>query len=144
MTLRPATPDDAPAIAAILVGWVQETPWMPKLHTPEEDRWFAGHLIATQEVTVLVLPEVAGFLARAGEDISALYLSAGARGQGHGSRLLAAAMAGRERLGLWTFQANAGARRFYARAGFREVAMTDGAGNDERLPDVQMQWERPS
>ena len=142
MTLRAAIPADAPAIAAILGGWVHETPWMPKLHTPEEDRWFAGHLIATQAVTVLDLPPVAGFLARDGGVISALYLSPAARGQGHGARLLAAARADCEVLTLWTFQANAGARRFYARAGFVEVAMTDGAGNDEGLPDVQMRWER--
>ena len=43
-------------------------------------------------------------------------------------------------LTLWTFQANDGARRFYAREGFREVEFTDGAGNAEKLPDVRLEW----
>jgi hypothetical protein len=36
--LRPATPDDAPALALIMGDWLHETDWMPVLHTREEDR----------------------------------------------------------------------------------------------------------
>jgi putative acetyltransferase len=40
-------------------------------------------------------------------------------------------------LRLWTFQRNAGARRFYERNGFAAVELTDGLGNEEREPDVR-------
>ena len=37
---------------------------------------------------------------------------------------------------VYTFQANAGARRFYERHGFVPVEFTDGQANEERCPDV--------
>jgi hypothetical protein len=37
---------------------------------------------------------------------------------------------------LYTFQANAGARRFYERHGFVPIEFTDGQANEERCPDV--------
>ena len=40
-------------------------------------------------------------------------------------------------LQLWAFQSNAGGRRFYERHGFAAVEFTDGAGNEERWPDVR-------
>jgi GNAT superfamily N-acetyltransferase len=43
-------------------------------------------------------------------------------------------------LQLYTFQVNAGARRFYIREGFKEVELGDGSGNEERQPDVRMEW----
>ena len=46
-------------------------------------------------------------------------------GQGLGKALLDRAKAGRDRLQLWTFVANDGARRFYRREGFRELGRTD-------------------
>ena len=44
-------------------------------------------------------------------------------------------------LQLWTFQANAPAQRFYERHGFHEVERTDGAGNEERSPDIRYRWQ---
>ena len=61
-------------------------------------------------------------------------------GQGIGSRLLERAKAERpDGLDLWTFQANTGARRFYERHGFVEVARTDG-DNEEGEPDIRLRW----
>ena len=58
-------------------------------------------------------------------------------GRGIGSRLLGHAHGGLLRsIRLWTFQANAGARRFYERHGYRAIAFTDGRENEERCPDV--------
>jgi hypothetical protein len=44
---------------------------------------------------------------------------------------------------LWTFVANAGARRFYAREGFVEARRTEGE-NEEGLPDVLLTWRAPA
>ena len=69
--------------------------------------------------------------------IDQLYLRPDAVGQGIGTRMLAAALKdlpGPVR--LWTFQRNAGGRRFYERHGFEPVRMTDGSDNEERCPDV--------
>ena len=38
------------------------------------------------------------------------------------------------------FESNVGARRLYARRGLVEVERTDGAGNEEKAPDVRMAW----
>lgn len=143
MRFTPARPSDAAPLACILSDWIDEQPWMPKLHTPEEDERFLAQLIAEQDVRVLrgaFRPR--GFLARADDVVHALYLCPTMRGRGHGKRLLNQAKAQRDRLTLWAFQANTRARAFYAREGFREVAWTDGEGNDEKLPDVRLEWER--
>ena len=41
---------------------------------------------------------------------------------------------------LWTFQDNARARRFYEARGFVAEEFTDGAGNEEKTPDVRYVW----
>lgn len=41
-----------------------------------------------------------------------------------------------EPIRLLTFQANALAKRFYEERGFRAVAFSDGAENEEHCPDV--------
>ena len=143
MTLRPATPGDAPALARVLGDWLRGTGWMPVLHSREEDEGFLRHLIATCEVTACEMEAVAsGFLARDGEAVRALYLAPEARGRGLGRMLLDGAKAASPRLSLWTLEANAGARRFYAREGFHEVRRTAG-DNAEGLPDVLLAWEAP-
>ena len=43
-------------------------------------------------------------------------------------------------LQLWMFQVNEPARRFYERHGFVAEQFTDGAGNEERAPDVRYHW----
>lgn len=41
---------------------------------------------------------------------------------------------------LWTFQANAGARRFYERHGLMLAKLGDGSDNEEKLPDALHVW----
>jgi putative acetyltransferase len=59
-----------------------------------------------------------------------------------GQALLTAAREGVAELSLWTFQSNTLARRFYERQGFTLVELTDGAANEERLPDALYRWVR--
>ena len=145
MTVRldDAAEPDLPHLAAILSDWIDETPWMPRLHTRDENEGFLRMLAAGHVLRVARLNGApAGFLARRDGEVDALYLAPGARGQGLGAALLAEAKAAEDALGLWTFQANVGARAFYARQGFAETRLTDGAENDERLPDVRLEWRR--
>lgn len=138
MIPRRARPDDAPALAEILSDWIDETPWMPRLHTRDEDRGFVAGLIGRNDTWTN--EALSGFISRQGDEITALYLAPAARGRGLGARFLGAARQGQRRLTLWTFQANARAMAFYAREGFVEAARTSG-DNEERLPDIRMIWE---
>jgi GNAT superfamily N-acetyltransferase len=62
-------------------------------------------------------------------------------GRGAGTRLIEAAKSSDvAALELWCFQANARARRFYEARGFHAIRFTDGAGNEERTPDVRYRW----
>ncbi len=137
-----ARPRDAASMARVLGGWIAATDWMPKLHTTDQDLWFCGHLIETSEVFVIRSPEVTGFLARRDLEIPALYLAPAQLGQGFGKALLDRAKADRNRLELWTFQANTRAIAFYLREGFEEDHRTTGDGNDEKLPDIRLIWSR--
>ena len=61
-----------------------------------------------------------------------------------GTQLIDAAKATAvDALELWCFQANERARRFYEARGFRPIRFTDGADNEERMPDVRYRWEHP-
>ena len=66
---------DARALAAILGDWVRETGWMPLLHSRDEDLAFVRGLIGRGLVTVADDDGPQGFLAREGEEVTALYLA---------------------------------------------------------------------
>jgi len=141
--LRDAWPTDAGKVGSILSDFVTATPWMPRLHSRAEDIGFAGMMIDRGWVRVAWdRTNVLGFCAREGEDVHALYVEAAMQRQGIGSALIADAQAAVPRLTLWTFEANVDAQAFYAALGFAEVERTDGAGNDEQLPDIRLVWER--
>jgi len=138
--LETALAKDAQEVGLILHSWLQNTRWVPKLHTRNEIIGFADSMIARGWVTVARRRRVAGFLAREAGFVHALYLSDEMRGQGIGRALIARAKAEEEMLTLWTFLANTDAQQFYQREGFQEVTRTDGSGNDEKLPDICYQW----
>lgn len=143
LTLRPARSTDAGRTGAILSAFIDETPWLPRLHSRAEDLSFAADMIDRGWVTVAEAAGcVVGFAAREGGYVHALYVEARTRGQGCGAALLRAMQAEVDALSLWTFQANTEAQRFYTRHGFAAGARSDGAHNDEGLPDICMTWER--
>lgn len=142
--IRQGAETDAGAIATILSDWIDETAWMPRIHTRQEDRAFGAFLLEKTAVTVAVDgTSVVGFMACRGTEIEALYLARNARGNGHGSALIQHAKAAHNQLGLWCFAANLRAHAFYARHGFVEVERSDGSGNDEKLPDIRFKWSAP-
>lgn len=137
-----ARPDDAPHLGTILSDWIDETPWMPRLHSRAQDRSYIDDLIRSGGVlTVRRDGRPVGFVFERDCHIGALYLDPAARGYGLGKRLVDRLKRDCEHIDLWTFEANARARRFYEREGFRAVERTPG-DNAEGLPDIRMLWNR--
>jgi len=115
-------------------------------HTLEDDRrFFELQLAPACEVWVAVWTGgLVGMMALEGCWIRHFAVFDGFRGRGVGTRLLERA---RERspqgLRLFTFQRNAGARRFYERHGFAPVAF--GVSPPPELePDVEYAWRPPA
>lgn len=143
LLLRPARSTDAGTVGAILSEFIDTTDWMPRDHSRAQDIGFAGQMIKRGWVTVAETGgQVAGFAAREAHNIHALYVAAQARRAGIGSALIGALKERADRLSLWTFQANVEAQAFYLAHGFVMVEETAGAGNDEGLPDMRMEWTR--
>jgi len=143
VTLRPALPEDAPAIAAILRTCFRASlPFLPELHTPQEDlAYVSGKLMAEDAVWVAEVDgAVVGYVGFRDDWIDHLYIHPDRQGQGIGPALLARAMADGRPKQLWAFQQNTRARRFYEARGFRAVEFTDGEGNEEKTPDVRYLW----
>ncbi|NVO57149.1 GNAT family N-acetyltransferase [Rhodobacteraceae bacterium B1Z28] len=141
VTLRTARSTDAGTVGTILHRFARENDWMPELHSCAETIAFCGRMIDQDWVTVAETEAgVVGFLALNGTEIHSLYLAEPMRGQGIGQKLLDQAKSQQDRLSLFAFQANGPARKFYERNGFAEVARSDGADNDENLPDIKYVW----
>jgi GNAT superfamily N-acetyltransferase len=142
--LRRATAGDATGVAHT---WLRARraaiPAIPApVHSDDEVRaWFAEVVLPSRDAWVAEAEgAVVGLLVLEPGEVDQLYVDPSRQGEGLGARLLDVAKglnpAGLE---LWTFAANAGARRFYARAGFVEVGRTDG-DNEEGAPDVRLRW----
>jgi GNAT superfamily N-acetyltransferase len=139
-----ATPGDASEVAAVFRRSREAAmPWLPMLHTPDEDLdFFRSQLSGHRSWVAQAGGQVAGF-AVAGEGwLHHLYVEPDLRGRGMGSALLDEAKdAFPTGLRLWVFERNAAARVFYEARGFLEVERTEGAGNEEKEPDVLMRWD---
>jgi ribosomal protein S18 acetylase RimI-like enzyme len=142
--LRVASEEDASAVAEVLISSRQAfIPYAPMVHSPLEVRQWVKHtLIPTRRVTVACISKaVVGVLATSEAEgtawIDQLYVLPGYVGQGIGASLLRHGLASLSRpIRLYTFQANAGARRFYEKHGFSAIEFTDGSTNEEQCPDV--------
>ncbi len=145
MLIRRANLDDMAALARLHRHTVTTSlPFVPRLHTPEEDAWwFAEQLYATNEVWLAETEAApAGYIAFRPGFIEHLFIHPDRQGTGLGPQLLGKAKAAFAELSLWTFQQNQRARRFYEKHGFEVVMETDGADNEEKLPDVLYRWRR--
>lgn len=141
--LRQARSTDAGKVGGILSEFIDTTDWMPRIHTRAEDVSFAGRMIDKGWVIIAETDGlVTGFAAREAEEVHALYIAAHARRSGIGSALMDALKGQAKRLSLWTFLANTEAQAFYGSQGFKTVEETDGAGNDEGLPDMRLEWTK--
>jgi GNAT superfamily N-acetyltransferase len=122
-------------------------PYAVSPHTDTETRaWVRDVLFDSEEVFVAVADGIViGMMSIQRSDIGGpavdwlnqMYVLPEYVGQGTGSVLLEVALQSvRHSLRLFTFQQNAGARRFYERRGFSPIAFSDGRDNEERCPDV--------
>jgi len=139
----PATAGDADEVAALFArSRALALPFLPVLHTAEEDRALFSRLIAGGGVTLACeAHRLLGFMVESDGWVEHLYLDPDFHRQGIGGRLLAAAQARQDELSLWCFAQNAAALAFYGRHGFAEMRRTAG-DNEERLPDVLLHWTR--
>jgi ribosomal protein S18 acetylase RimI-like enzyme len=144
--VRRAVPADAPAVAETFTAAFAGLTYLPKLHTADEDRAYFGRVVAEHEVWVAEQDgRIVGFAALSDEVLEHIYVQPDLQGRGIGSALLDVAKERRPGgFGLWVFQQNTGARRFYERHGLRLVRETDGSGNDERTPDAMYEWRPPA
>lgn len=145
--LRTALSTDAAAVAQLYAATRRAAvPQMPAApHSEQQNRNFFGDLISgPAEVWVVESPRLSsliGFAALEGDWLHSLYVRPGWTGQGVGSSLLDLVKAIRPHgFALWVFESNTRAQDFYARRGLVPVRRTDGAGNEEKAPDLQLMW----
>jgi ribosomal protein S18 acetylase RimI-like enzyme len=74
--------------------------------------------------------------------IDHLYVDPAHHRRGIGSALVRLAQREQDELRLYTFQSNVRAQRLYERHGFVVEELTDGARNEEKLPDMTYWWRR--
>jgi ribosomal protein S18 acetylase RimI-like enzyme len=140
VTLRPATPDDAPAVAAIWhLGWrdghLGNVP--DELVSARTEASFLPRAIERVPATTVaeVDGEVVGFVTVIDDEVEQVYVSSAHRGRGMADALMEAAerqlaAAGHPSAWLAVVAGNQRARRFYERRGW-----TDGGLFDHQAPD---------
>ncbi|HEX3671179.1 MAG TPA: GNAT family N-acetyltransferase [Candidatus Cybelea sp.] len=145
-SIRIAGARDSEAIARLFRFVRTEClPFLPTLHTPEEDAEYFSGLVSASAVFVAGLRgEVVAFVAHRDGWLEHLYVHPLHQRRSIGGALLARAMESNGELMLWVFQRNVAAIAFYERAGFRLVRVTDGLANEEREPDALYTWQRPA
>jgi GNAT superfamily N-acetyltransferase len=142
--LRPATSEDANAVAEVLMqSRSLFVPYAPIAHSESDIRsWVGTSLIPSGGVVIWeVEDQVVAFIAISEDDskswINQLYVLPGWEGKGIGHRLLQHAQHVLPKpIHLYTFQQNMNARRFYENHGYKATKFSDGSNNEENCPDI--------
>lgn len=145
LLLRPATVEDAAAVAAVHLRARAASPMPPGVHADAEVVVWLGSRIGGpdgDEVWVAEAGgEVVGYARFTRTWLDDLYVDPDHAGRGVGTALLELVKARLPRgFGLWVFVVNEPARAFYADRGLVERERTDGSANEERAPDIRMEW----
>ncbi|MGA8210859.1 MAG: GNAT family N-acetyltransferase [Nocardioidaceae bacterium] len=148
--VRPAGPADADAVADLfLAARAAAYPAIPRsVHPDPEVRHWLATRVADPGAELWLAEEddePVAMLLLEGDWVHSLYVAPARTGEGLGTLLLDLAKSLRPHgLGLWVFESNHGARRFYRRHGFTQVRRTDGSDNEEGAPDLELAWSRPA
>lgn len=143
VSMRSARSQDMAVCAAIVNDWIDQTGWMPRVHSREDvvKHYEDDEKMKRNTIVAVDGARVRGFVTLTRDGfINALYVEAASRNQGIGGLLLQRVK--RElspQVNLYVFQANDKAQRFFARHGFVEINRTTG-DNEEDLPDTLMEW----
>ncbi|KAA1418006.1 GNAT family N-acetyltransferase [Nocardioides humilatus] len=142
MVLRPALPDDADAVADVQLASRRAASMPPGIHSDADVRAWLARRIGEDDVWVAEIDGlVVGYARFTPTWLDDLYVAPAHAGAGVGSALLDLVKSLRPQgFGLWVFEVNEPARAFYLRRGLVERERTDGSGNEEREPDVRMEW----
>jgi GNAT superfamily N-acetyltransferase len=144
LRLKTAAAGDAARLARIhTTARAAAMPWLPVLHSLEEtESWIASVVLPQQDVWLAAVDdEVVGFVALSTGWVEQLYIDPAAWRAGLGSALLDLAKQPQPSgFQLWTFQQNGMARNFYRKHGLVEIRLTDGHENEEKQPDVLLEW----
>ena len=142
VTLRPADAADAGAVAEVHLAARREAAMPPGVHTDDEVRaWLAARVVEDEVWVAESDGSVAAYARMTTTWLDDLYVAPPFARQGIGSALLDLVKARRpDGFCLWVFETNVPARAFYARHGLVELERTDGAGNEEKAPDIRMAW----
>lgn len=144
LTLRPATEDDAEAIARVHTETRRAAvPAMPPgVHADHEALpSVAGRLPAGGFWVAEVDGQIVGYAATSEDWLDDLYVLPSFARRGIGGALMDVVKTLLpDGFALWVFESNEPARRFYRRHGLVELEHTDGRGNEEGAPDLRMAW----
>jgi GNAT superfamily N-acetyltransferase len=135
-------PADVAQIAAVQVAARAVAAMPPGIHGPEEVRDYLAANFATAESWVAEdAGRVVGYARFTRTWLNDLYVDPAHQGAGVGGALLDLAKARlRDGFSLWVFEQNTPARAFYTARGLVEREHTDGSDNEERAPDLRMEW----
>lgn len=145
LLIRRAEAEDAPRLARIHLDARLEA--MPPTIHPEHEvvEWVTGNIDRDEVWVAEVDGQPAAYLRLTEAFLDDLYVHPDHKRAGIGTALLELAMARMPGgFQLWVFEMNQPARAFYARHGLVEVERTDGADNEEKMPDIRMEWSGTS
>ena len=147
--VRRATGADLAQMADIINTWIDETDWMPRIHSVEEVASnFVPDLLDKRIIFVgEIAGEAAGYISiKPNQMIGGFYLAKAARGQGLGAKLMEAAKNHfPDFLELGVLEPNVDAKRFYESQGFVEIpeGRKSADQTDDGVPELLMRWEAP-
>lgn len=156
--IRSMSAGDWPEVARIYREGIETGHATFETEVPSWDGWNDAHLDAPRPVALLdgsvggwaALSPVSGRCVYAGVAEVSVYVDAGSRGRGVGTRLLEALVEGSEEEGIWTLQAgifpeNEASIALHERCGFRVVGIRERLGklNDSWRDVVLMERRSP-
>jgi ribosomal protein S18 acetylase RimI-like enzyme len=141
MQIRQASPGDYRRLAELHVLARYDMAYLPHVHSfTSVEKWMRETVLPRQHVWVAVVDgDVVGYASLHDGFLTNLYVHPSHQRDGIGAALLTEVKKfASDGFKFWVFEANQDAIRFYERHGARTVRTTDGAQNQERLPDRLM------